>query len=161
LFRGRGKVPPIDDGVTFAHNITMSGGWHNGSKTTSFGLPFGIVSAIATTWFFLSCLHGHLPSQDAQAIFSGKEISARSISAPVASAATQSVALLGSDDDVDAVDSGIQDRGWSAPVAESSERKPDPAANPFLDSTPIHVAHRTPRRQQRAKHHQKIVHHRH
>jgi hypothetical protein len=142
----------------------MLGGWHNGgSKRMGLGLPFGIVSALFTTWFVITCLHGRLPSDDAQAIFSGKNISVGSISAPAVSAATQSVALLNTDDDVDAVDSGVADHGWSEAVSsDSSERKPDPAANPFLDSTPIRVAHRAGVHiHHRNKHHQKVFHHHH
>lgn len=124
------------------------------------GLPFGVLSAMVTTWFVVTCLHGHLPSQDAQAIFSGKQLSVASISAPAVSAATQSVALLNTDD-VDAVDSGVANHGWSEAVSlDSAERKADPAANPFLDSTPIRVAHRAGAHiHHRNKHHQKVFHH--
>jgi hypothetical protein len=154
------SAPQAEHGVTFAHNIIMSGGWRNGgSKTMSLGLPFGLLSALVTTWFFVTALNGHLPSAEAQAIFSGKQMSAASIGASVGSAATQSVAML-SADDFDVADGGASDRGWSEAVADSRELKPDPAANPLLDST-FHARRRLPHRHQTAKHHRKIVHHHH
>ncbi len=114
----------------------------------SFGLPSGIVAALVTTWFFMTALHGHLAGMP--------------IGATVGSAAAQSVALLDDDTDFDlSGSSGAVDRAWAEPIADSSQRRADPARDPFLDSTPIHLARRTPHRHARAKHHQKILHHHH
>jgi hypothetical protein len=145
----------------------MLGGWHYGrSKTMSFGLSFGILVAMVTGWFFLTCLHGRLPSQEVQALFAGKAISSAPIGVAPAAVAALTVALLDVGTDDAAADGGVQDRvqvdRWSDSVADSSERKPDPAANPFLDYTPIRVAHRgATHRHHGSKRHQKIVHHHH
>ncbi|MEO7111078.1 MAG: hypothetical protein ABI183_11630 [Polyangiaceae bacterium] len=135
----------------------------------SFGLSFGVLAALVTGWFFLTCLHGRLPSQQAQAFFLGKGALSAPIGVAPASVAAQTVALLDVGMDDAASDGGVRElgdrgqaRGWSNSVAESSERKPDPAANPFLDYTPIRVARRSmTHRHHGQKHHQKVVHHHH